>query len=362
VVLLDPLGLQRLLEATGDRLPVPARVDELLGTGPDIATAGFAELVTVDVYATLGEARSDDRREVLRLLGDAAFARLAAGGWDPRSMARGMVDATFERHLQVFSEDEAEQMAFGEVEISGAMPRHDGGDLLAVTANNAVGGKQDVHLGHRFDVDIALADVRRDDTGRLDAHRTADVEVTVDNPLPEEGMDPYVIGSCVRPDGTHGCFEGEPGWNWTWFSTWLPPDSQVGDRRTSPDAPRELLGPAEYRDRQVMDHVHATPPLDAASFGLSYAGVAPLELRPDSLVYEWVWWRQAKAVPDLLDVTVSPPDGWRIVDVEAIGGGSGRGMGVHGEGVPIDAEVIDGQARLHGTVTSDLRLRVHLGE
>jgi hypothetical protein len=63
MVLLDPLGLQRLLEATGDRLPVPERVGELLDIEGDLATADFARLVTVDVYATLGEARGDDRRE-----------------------------------------------------------------------------------------------------------------------------------------------------------------------------------------------------------------------------------------------------------------------------------------------------------
>jgi hypothetical protein len=175
-------------------------------------------------------------------------------------------------------------------------------------------------------------------------------------------MDPYVIGNCVRPDGTVRCFEGPPGWNWTWFSTWLPADSEVVDRRTAPDATRPLHGPTAYRDFQVMDHVQATQPQERASFALSFEGTAPLELRPDSLVYEWVWWRQSKAIPDLLDVTVHPPDGWSIVEVEVVGGGTGRGSGVHGEGRPLEAVVADGVARLQGTVSADTRFRVHLGE
>jgi hypothetical protein len=362
MVLLDPLGLQELLEATGDQLPVPARVDELLGTGDAIATGDFAELVTSDVYAALGAGRSSERKEALRLLGDAAFTQLAAGGWDPARMARAMVDASFERHLLLFSEVEAEQAAFSDVEVTGALPRHGAGDLLAITANNAVGGKQDVHLGHGFDVEVHLDDVRRGVDGGFTARRRSVVEVTVDNPLPTEGLDPYVIGNCVLPDGTHRCFEGPPGWNWTWFSTWLPADSEVVDRRTDPGATRPLEGPSRYRDFRVMDHVQSTPPQDRASFGLTYDGTTALELRPDTLVYEWVWWRQAKALPDLLDVTVHPPEGWTIVDVEVVGGGSGRGSGVNGDGRRLETVVADGTARLTGTVSADTRFRVHLGD
>jgi hypothetical protein len=361
MVLLDPLGLQRLLEATGDRLPVPARVDELLATGSDVATADFARLVTSDVYATLGEEHGVDRKEALRLLGDAAIAQLIAGGWDPASMARAMVDSSFERHLQVFSEDAEEQAAFGEAEITGALPRHDHGDLLAVTANNAVGGKQDIHLGHGVGVEVRLDDVRRDDGGRLSAQRRSVVEVTVDNPLPSEGLDLYVIGNCVGPGGVR-CFDGPSGWNWTWFSTWLPADSTIVERRTDPEATRPLQGPSRYREFQVMDHVQSTPPQGEASFAVAYEGAAELELRPETVVYEWVWWRQSKAIPDLLDVTVHPPEGWSIVEVEVVGGGTGRGSGVHGEGRPLEAAVVDDVARLQGTVSADTRLRVHLGE
>jgi hypothetical protein len=164
MVLLDPFGLQQLLAATGDRLPVPARVDELLGTGPDIAVSDFARLVTVDVYATLGEDRGEDRREALRLLGDAAFAQVAAG----RVGAAGHGTGDGRRLLRAAPAGlQRGRGGAGRVRPRWRSParcrgaRH--GDLLAVTANNAVGGKQDVHLGHGVEAEVELDDVRRAD-------------------------------------------------------------------------------------------------------------------------------------------------------------------------------------------------------
>jgi hypothetical protein len=50
-------------------------------------------------------------------------------------------------------------------------------------------------------------------------------------------------------------------------------------------------------------------------------GSVALEVRGDgSVVYRMGWWRQAKAVPDLIDLEVVAPEGWQVVSVTTSGG------------------------------------------
>jgi hypothetical protein len=358
LVLLDPIGLQRMLEATGSTMPLSRELATLLEVEEDLAIDRFASLVSRDIYDVLGADRSAERQDALRELGDTAIRRILDGGWDGIEMARALVDARTGRHLQVFSEDPDEQEAFAQIDVTGALEPPDGADLLAVTANNAVGGKQDVHLGHEIDVSIRLGPVARAGDGALTVGRGATIAVTVDNPLPSEGMDLYVIGSCIRPDGTIRCFEGPPGSNRTWFSLWAPVGSRVVDARA--DAEPSLASVGTYRGLMVVDRLHETGPGQRATFEVDIDGRVAVELTPDAVVYELHWWRQAKAVPDLLTVEVHPPEGWTIADLEVVGGGDGRGFGVHGDGRRLTAEVADGVARLEGTITADAQVRVHL--
>jgi hypothetical protein len=314
--------------------------------------------VTVDVYDTLGSDRSDERKEVLGAIGDAAVAGVIGGGWDEIAMARAITGASVDRHLQVFSEDDREQEAFVEVGVGGALDLPTDADLLAVTANNAVGGKQDVHLGNTVEAMIRLEDIGQAADGTITAARTADIEVTVDNPLPASGLDEYIIGNCVRDDGTIGCFEGPPGWNWTWFSTWMP--GSTGVAAASADNGEEVTGVSDYRGFTVVDQFQATAPESSSSFELTTIGPVPLQVAETAFVYELQWWRQSKAIPDLLDIVVQAPEGWTVDAVEVVGGGTGRGAGVHGGGQELRADVQGTAARLSGTVTAHTKLRVSL--
>jgi hypothetical protein len=360
LILLDPVGLEGLLRVTGPSLPLPSELMGTLGAPNELATERFARSVTVDIYERLGAGRGDERAAVLRALGDQAFQRILAGAWDGTQMVRAVADISGERHLQVYSRDPAEQDAFKQMGVDGALDPEGSTDLLAVTANNIVGGKQDVHLGHRFDVAVRLDDVRRDTTGPPTATRHTTVQVSVENPLPAAGMDEYIIGNCVAADGSNDCFAGPPGWNWTWFSTWFPGGTQL--RSGSAADGVAIGGPEGYRGLVVVDHRHPTPPGEEASFSLEATGTVELEEAEAGLVYELLWWRQSKAVPDLLDVRVVSPDGWTVEHIEVEGGGSGRGMGVDGAGVDLEVDVEADVAVLRGTVTADLRLRVHLSE
>jgi hypothetical protein len=177
--------------------------------------------------------------------------------------------------------------------------------------------------------------------------------------LPASGLDDYIIGSCYVPGRVSRCFEGEPGQNRTWFSFWAPPLLEVTGFDADDGSGPNSFG-ATFRDLRVVDHLQVTDPEATSSFSLDGEGRTPLQLGVDSVVYELQWWRQAKATPDRLHVEVAPPRGWAIGEVEVLGGGSGQGLGVFGEGEELAAEVVDGRARLAGTVTADTRLRVHL--
>jgi hypothetical protein len=360
VILLDPVGLEWLLRATGDAVAIPEGVAaDLELDEPELPVDGFARYLTSDIYETLGFGRSDERKDALRAIGDAAFDLVFDGRWESRSMARAIVDASSERHLQVFTTYEDTQEALREVGVTGELDAPDHIDLFALTANNAVGGKQDVHLGHEVRLDVTLDDVRRNDAGELSAHRYLGVRTTVHNPLPASGLDDYIIGSCYVPGRVSRCFEGEPGQNRTWFSFWAPPLLEVTGFDADDGSGPNSFG-ATFRDLRVVDHLQVTGPEATSSFSLDGEGRTPLQLGVDSVVYELQWWRQAKATPDRLHVEVAPPPGWAVGEVEVLGGGSGQGMGVFGEGEELAADVVDGRARLAGTVTADTRLRVHL--
>ena len=357
MILLDPLGVQRLLQATGDTLSLPSELADDLGVEADLPVEDFASIVTADIYEVFGVDFKEERDDALRALGDAAFEQVFAGGWDGLAMVEAVADASRARHLQVFSEADDEQAAFAEVDAVGALAPSPEADLLAVTANNAVGGKQDVHLGHAFDVQVEILALRDVGDGRLEADRRIDVDVHVDNPLPSQGRDLYVIGNCF-PDGQSdpSCFDGEPGQNITWFTGWLPGNGQVVDSRV----PEGGVTSGQYRGLTFIDRFQTTPSQDRSSFGFAAVGPVDLVYTDDGIAYELEWWRQSKGIPDLLDVAVPAPPGWRIADVEVVGGGGGVGLGVYGDGRELETQVTDELARLTGTVTADTRLWVEL--
>lgn len=359
VVLLDTPGVQRLLAATDGNLPMSPELAAATGFDDGLPVESFSSFVTDGIYETLGSDSGDARKALLGELGDAAFERIIGGGWSTPEMVRAVADATSERHLQIFSTDEQVQAGFHAVNATGSLELPEDADLVALTANNVVGGKQDVHLGHRSSIEVVLEDVQLGTDGSLSAPRALELSVQVDNPLPSSGRDPYVIGNCYVPDGKNQCFDGEPGANRTWFSLWMSPRTRATGFVSDDGTPATRLA-GTFRGLRVVDHFLFTPSESQAGFTVEAEGRVPLRREPDSVVYELRWWRQAKAIPDLLEVSVAPPPGWAIGEVEVLGGGSGRGAGVHGEGEVLAAEVIDGVAHLRGTVTADTRLLVHL--
>ena len=359
VVLVDPQGVERLLETTTAPLVVDPELAAATGLEEGLPVERFASFVNDEIYNVLGFDRGDERKLLLSQLGDEALKRLISGEWDAAQMVGAVADATRERHLQVFSTAEHVQAGFVAVNATGSLQAPPDADLIALTANNVVGGKQDVHLGYTSEVAVNLNAVQVDADGSLSVLRDLEIGVRVDNPLPSSGRDVYVIGNCYVPDAANRCFEGETGANRTWFSLWLSPLTRATGFTSDDGAPPTRLA-GRFRDLTVVDHFLLTPSEGHAGFVVEAEGTAPLQRDIDSVVYELLWWRQAKAIPDLLELTVTPPPGWSIGGVAVVGGGVGRGTGVHGDGVPLAARVIDGVGQVRGTVTADTRVRVQL--
>lgn len=359
VILLDPVGLQRMLEATGDTLPLSGDLTAELALEDGLPVQDLARFITADIYEVFGFDRSSERKDALREIGDRAFEQVVRGGWDSAAMVGAVADATTQRHLQVYVTDDEVQSALHRVRATGSLEVPDATDRFAVIANNVVGGKQDVHLGHTFRFAIDLERIRLTGDGAVVADRRAMLDVEVDNPLPTEGMDLYVIGNCYRPGQANRCFEGDPGYNRTWFSIWTAPSTRVAGF-SSDDGTRPGLFSKTFRGLRVVDHFLLTPPSGQAGFRMDVTGPVPIQRGLEDVVYEFEWWRQSKATPDRLEVAVAAPDGWEISDVEVVGGGDGTGLGVFGEGQELEVEVGNGIVELAGTVTADTRLRIHL--
>lgn len=359
MVLLDPVAMERLLVAIGGDLDIP---DGDAGDAqlPDqLAADQVAQFLLADVYEQLGDGRSGERKATLRALGDVAFANVFDGAWDGVAVGQALGDAATERHLQVYTREEGEQEAFDRLGVTGRLTAPEGADLLAVTANNAVGGKQDVHLGHRVTAEVSLGDPRRDQDDRVTVARDTALRVEVDNPLPSSGRDLYVIGNCLVAPGERGqCFEGPPGENRTWFTTWMPGGAQLVD--AGGDDGRFGTQTGQLRGMTVLDRFLETPPESTRGFEQDVAGRAPARIDDGQLVYELSWWAQAKATPTALELSITAPDGWEVVDVVLSGGGSGQGLGAFGDGEAATAEVVDGTARVSGNVTADTRIEVRM--
>lgn len=360
VILLDAIGLQAILEATDATLTLP---DEVIA-GTDLPSSlpadQFAQFVTTDVYDTFGADFALERRDLLTAIGTEAFGEVFDGGWDGARVGQALARSSNGRHLQVYSEDEDEQAAFEQVNAAGRFLTEGRGDRLAITINNAVGGKQDVHLGHHTEVHMQLRGPHR---GEADDEavvwRSSRIRSELHNPLSETDYDPYIVGNCLVSEFENQCFEGPAAYNRSWYSVWTP----GSDRLYAASEAGASIGMTAggMHDHRVFDHYLTTPPSSERMFELELDGPVTMTLDGTELVYEFTWWRQAKGVPDIVDLQIDAPGGWEVVDSELTGGNSGLPLlGPDAEVDPIEMETDPSGLRLRGAVSSDVTVQMRL--
>ena len=358
VVLVDPVFLAHILDATGGPIRVPA---ELVAEAPGIPTTltadNIVETLTVTVYDAFGGS-NPARRVFDEAVTLAVLERLTSGQWDPVELTHALADAAAGRHLQLYSTVESEQAAFVDLGIAGRMPNEERGlegDLLAVTAINAAANKQDTLVAHRISGDISLGALR--DSAPPTSIRSAELQVSLDNPV-EPGRDTYISGSAEpRAVGSPPTERRDDALNRTWFSLWTPPITEV--RTLTEDGEQQSFRATNIHGHRVFDYFLETPSQESNSFTMDLEGRVDLQRDGDAVVYELTLWRQAKAIPDHWDLTISAPPGWEVAEAEVTGGGAPLGLGVGGDdGQPITAEVQDGVAHVQGAVTRDATIQV----
>lgn len=357
VILVDPVALGMIVQATGQPLQLPANLPTA-GLPHEVPGNRLAQLVMVDGYDAFGGG-GPDKKAFDRAVITAGFQRLTAGGWDPVVMAHTLGDVFATRHMQLYSRDEQEQAAFEMLGLAGQMTSTEGvGDVLAVTGNNAAANKTDVHVAHRISGRLELGAVRDTAPGR--ALRTGTLEVALDNPLRPGDHDDYITGST---EPLH--IGGEPSprvdqaLNRTWFSVWTRPTTEVRELREG--GQQQMFRATNIHGHRVFDYFLETPSASTNAFEIDLEGWVELARDGDAMVYELALWRQAKAIPDHWDLTIGAPPGWVVADASVTGGGAPTGTGVGGDGgEPIAASVEDGYARVRGAVTRDATVTVRL--
>lgn len=356
VVVIDPVGLQRLYEAIGP-LDVPDRLATLAPDLPDPIPSGrIAEVLLVDAYDALGGA-TDERRAYQAVIAQSALAGFLERPWDPVDVARAVGDMLAGRHLQVFSTDPDEQAALERLGVAGELrAAAEADDLIAVTANNNSGSKSDVHVAHRLTADIELIAPRLlDDDEVVDRRVRTTFEVV--NGLGDEPHDDYIDQPLQLPDEQQAPPSGTVR---TWVTGWIPLNSTITSV-TGADREAVEYFSDEIHGRMTVDRFFLeVPPAQSTSVTMESTATVPIGWDGRRASYGLTVWRQGKAVPDHLDVAITAPDDWRIEDAVIAGGGSPRGMGPRGDGPPISIDRTDRRVEVRGAVTSDLRIEVTL--
>ena len=375
LILLDPFGLEALLVALDVTLTLPA--DLIAGTSaPAVLPADrFAHFSTVGVYDLFGDGREVERDALVLALGDQALAAVFDTPWDGPEVIRAVLAAARGRHLQIHSARPAERAVLRTTPVGGdlagflADASHDG---IVVTHNNAVGGKQDVHLGHRTAVAVRLAapsaqDLRAalragptsaPDARTVELARSLRLETSIENTLTPGAFDRYIVGNCVVGEAEYGCFRGPVAVNGSWVTAWLAADERV--RRVSDDEglPPDVRG--TMHAATTLDLYVEVRPTSVATVRIESDGLQRVEIGPDGmLTYRMALWRQAKGVPDTVTLEVSAPAGYRVDDAGLSGGRSGLTLaGPDAAGEPVRLRTRRSSVAVTGTVTADLVLWV----
>jgi hypothetical protein len=203
VLAIDPYGLAALLHFTGPiqvpGLPVP------------LTSQNAAYVLLKEQYTTFdaGETNEDLlRHDFLQAALHVAFGKLVDGSLPaPQALAAALDPAVVQGRISFWSFHRNEQPLLRRLGIDGSFPAADGGDLLAVTTQNAGANKIDAFL-HTSVLDHVTFNPSNGDVA-------SEVTITLTNDAPASGLPPIVIDSPADPDLP-------PGTNRMWLTLYSP--------------------------------------------------------------------------------------------------------------------------------------------
>lgn len=278
VVAIDPIGLAALLKVIGpvevEGWPVP-----LSGDNAD-------EILLFEQYVKLdGDARVDFLGRVTA----AVWHRLTTTTANVADLGEALGPMLAEKHVMLASTHAAEERAFFDLGVSGAMAPVRG-DFIGVVTQNASGNKIDWFLRRAVDYQAEL------DPGSGEVR--SKLRVTMRNEAPATGLPSYVIGSATEPPLPLGA-------NQLYLSVYSPL-FLTGARV---DGVQLLMESELERNRHVYSAYITIPPGGSATVELDLTGGIDT-----TGGYRLGIHRQPFIVPDPVTTSVQVAEGWRIGD------------------------------------------------
>ncbi len=282
VLAIDPYGLAALLHFTGaiqvPGLPVP------------LTSHNAAYVLLKEQYTTFdaGETNADLlRHDFLQDALHVAFDKLVNGSLPaPKTLAAVMDPAVVQGRISFWSFHRSEQPLLRRLGIDGSFPATRGGDLLAVTTQNAAGNKIDAFL-HTSVLDHVTFNPSNGDV-------SSEVTITLKNDAPPSGLPPIVINS-VEPGLA-------PGTNQTWLTLYSP---LVFENASSDGEPETLSSGAEVGVKAYSTYLDV-PPDATVTLRVDLAGrVASRDAFAMSVRL------QPAANPERYVLEVTPAGAWR---------------------------------------------------
>lgn len=282
VLALDPYALADLLTITGP-ITVPG-LPETLTSANTASVLLKGQYLTFEGTGKSSSSRHDFLQDALRI----AFQRFTSLHLtDPAQLLTELRPAVNQGRLLFWTDHRDEQTALHRLGLDGGFPAANGGDLLAVTTQNAGNNKLDAYI-HQAITDRVHLDPA---TGA----ETATVTVTMHNDAPSSGLPPIVLSSPSRPNLA-------PGTDDLWFSLYSPLSVErveVNGRPATLSSTPELGVFAYSQDIPV-------PSKSTTTVTVVLSG----HIRPSSR-YRLALWRQPLVNPEPITVQVSTSAGWR---------------------------------------------------
>jgi hypothetical protein len=202
VISLDPIALSYLLQATG---PVG------LPTGETLDSNNAVKLLLSDAYAKYEAVAQKDA--FFSTAAAVVFAKVSAGGFQPKPMLESLKKAANERRLLVWSSNQKEQEAIEAGNLSGELPAQTSTHgVFGVYLNDATGAKMDYYLRESYRSGGIMC--------RNDGRPIWEVEVTLTNaaaPDAASSLPEYVTGG--------GVYGVKPGDVKTQVNVYAPPSA-----------------------------------------------------------------------------------------------------------------------------------------
>jgi hypothetical protein len=293
VLAIDPYGLAALLHFTG---PI-----SVAGLPERLTAANAAQVLTVEQYLQFGSGHANQilRHDLLQEALRTAFTKLTSGSLpSPNALATRLDPAVRQGRLLFWSNHPSEQPLLRRIGLAGAFPPTNGGDLLAITTQNAANNKIDAYLHRRIDDQVTFDP----STGSI----SATVTVALTNDAPSSGLPAYVIGNYTGhylPSGT----------NYTWLTAYSPlklTSATIADEPL-PFSSGPELGVSAYSTHLII------PPTNTVVLTLHLSG--RVAAGPS---YSLALRSQPMVNPDQDWVDVMPAPGWIITGRTGPAGGS----------------------------------------